>query len=158
MPKSSFVNLENEHKEIVSVIERFLKESNSKCVYLVDKDGKLIAAKGETEHIDSTSLASLIAGSIAATGELAKLMGEKEFSVLFHEGERNNLHISVVGQGGILVVLFDGRSSLGLVKLRAKKGSEDLNIIMERLLRRHEETASEEPVVELTDEDIEKIF
>lgn len=158
MPKSSFVNFENEHTEIVSVIERFLKESNSKCVYLVDRDGKLIAARGETEHIDSTSLAALIAGSIAATGELAKLMGEQEFSVLFHEGERNNLHISVVGRGGILVVLFDGRSSLGLVKLRAKKGSEDLNIIMQRLLRRHEEAAGEEPVVELTDEDIEKIF
>jgi len=64
----------------------------------------------------------LTAGNIAATGGLAKLIGEREFSILFHEGERDNLHISIVGQRVILVVIFDQKSSLGLVRLRVKEG------------------------------------
>ena len=46
------------------------------------------------------------AGNVAATDGLAKLIGEKEFSILFHEGERDNIHISLVAQRVILVVIF----------------------------------------------------
>ncbi len=62
-----------------------------------------------------------MAGKIAATGGLAKLIGEKEFSTLFHEGVRDKLHISIVASRVILVVIFDSRSRLGLVRLRVKK-------------------------------------
>ena len=68
-----------------------------------------------------TSLASLAAGNIAATGGLASLIGEKEFSILFHEGERDNMHISVIDNRLILVVIFDKRSSVGLVRLRVRR-------------------------------------
>jgi hypothetical protein len=73
---------------------------------------------GETQGLDATSLASLIAGSIAATASLAKLMGEQEFLSVFHEGQKDHMHVSVVGQRVILVVMFDQRSSLGLIRLR----------------------------------------
>jgi predicted regulator of Ras-like GTPase activity (Roadblock/LC7/MglB family) len=84
---------DEEYREITAIVEKLLREANAKCVYLVDKDGQLITSSGDTRHIDATSLASLTAGNIAATGGLAKLIGEKEFSILFHEGERDNLHI-----------------------------------------------------------------
>ena len=86
------VMYEEEFKRINSVIDRLAKEANAKLIFLVDKNGQLIANCGETESIDTTSLASLTAGNIAATGGLAKLIGEKEFSVLFHEGEKDNIH------------------------------------------------------------------
>lgn len=150
---------EEEYQEITSVIEKLLREANSKCVYLVDKDGQLISATGETKDIDATSLASLTAGNIAATGGLAKLIGEKEFSILFHEGERDNIHISVVGQRVILVVIFDKRSSLGLVRLRVKKASEDLTKSIQKLMSRMEAGAEKENVLkEITDDDIERLF
>ncbi|HEY7746900.1 MAG TPA: roadblock/LC7 domain-containing protein, partial [Desulfuromonadales bacterium] len=95
-PQSTFVMYDEELKRINAVIEKLLRESNSKVIFLVDKNGQLISAVGETEHLDTTSLASLTAGNIAATGGLAKLIGEKEFSILFHEGEKDNLHISIV--------------------------------------------------------------
>ncbi|MDO8426538.1 MAG: roadblock/LC7 domain-containing protein, partial [Deltaproteobacteria bacterium] len=136
MPQSSFIMYDEEYREITAVVERLLRDANAKCVYLVDKDGQLISSSGDTKDIDSTSLASLTAGNIAATGGLAKLIGEKEFSILFHEGERDNLHISVVGQRVILVVIFGKRSSLGLVRLRAKRASEELNKSIQRLLDR----------------------
>ena len=73
-----------------------------------------------------TSLSSLTAGNVAATGGIAKLLREKEFTSQFHEGEKTNVHITLVGSRVILVVLFDERSSLGLVRLRVKKATEEL--------------------------------
>ncbi|MBI5344627.1 MAG: roadblock/LC7 domain-containing protein [Deltaproteobacteria bacterium] len=159
MPQSAFIMHDAELKEINSVIEKLLTEANAKCVYLVDKDGQLIASSGETKDIDSTSLASLTAGNIAATGGLAKLIGEKEFSILFHEGERDNLHISVVGGRVILVVIFDKRSSLGLVRLRVRKASEEVNNTIQRLLERMRSGAGKEHLLEeISDDDIERLF
>ncbi|MCK4502414.1 MAG: roadblock/LC7 domain-containing protein, partial [Desulfuromonadales bacterium] len=110
-PQSSLVMYDEEYQRILLLLERLLRESNSKVIFLVDKNGQLIAATGETAGLDTTSLASLTAGNIAATGGLAKLIGEKEFSILFHEGEKDNIHISIIGGRVILVVIFDQRSS-----------------------------------------------
>jgi len=150
---------EEEYKEITAVIEKLLREANAKCVYLVDKDGQLIASSGDTKDIDATSLASLTAGNIAATGGLAKLIGEKEFSILFHEGEKDNLHISVVEQRVILVVIFDKQSSLGLVRLRVRKASEELGKSIQRLMARMSEGSEKESLLEeISDDDIERLF
>ncbi len=160
MEKSSLIMFEEEFKKTVYVLDKLLRDANAKVVFLVDKDGQLIASSGETGDIDTTSLASLTAGNIAATGGIARLLGEKEFSILFHEGEKDNIHISVVANRVILVVIFDQRSSLGLVRLRVKRASEELTGIIERILQRNaKETLKEKPLFsEITDEDIEKLF
>jgi len=161
-PQSTFVMYDEELKRINAVIEKLLRESNSKVIFLVDKNGQLISAVGETEHLDTTSLASLTAGNIAATGGLAKLIGEKEFSILFHEGEKDNLHISIVAGRVILVVIFDQRSSLGLVRLRVKKASDELGVIFEDLARKAQEMeksgSNQSPFAEITDDDIDNLF
>jgi TPP-dependent trihydroxycyclohexane-1,2-dione (THcHDO) dehydratase len=90
------------------------------------------------------------------------LIGEKEFSILFHEGEKDNLHISIVGGRVILVVLFDNRSSLGLVRLRVKKASDELTAIFDGLMHKAEEKeksgAADLPFAEITDDDIDNLF
>lgn len=162
MANPQMVMYDEEFKLINGVIEKLLRESNSKVIFLVDKNGQLISGVGETDRFDTTSLASLTAGNIAATGGLAKLIGEKEFSILFHEGEKDNLHISIVGGRVILVVLFDNRSSLGLVRLRVKKASEELTAIFGRLMQKAEEKEksgdSDFPFAEITDDDIDNLF
>ncbi|KAF0220881.1 MAG: roadblock/LC7 family [Geobacteraceae bacterium] len=162
MANPQMVMYDEEFKLINGVIEKLLRESNSKVIFLVDKNGQLISGVGDTERFDTTSLASLTAGNIAATGGLAKLIGEKEFSILFHEGEKDNLHISIVGGRVILVVLFDSRSSLGLVRLRVKKASEELTAIFGRLMQKAEEKEksgdSDFPFAEITDDDIDNLF
>lgn len=159
---SSFVMYDEEFKRINVVIEKLLRDANAKVIFLVDKNGQLISAVGETENLDTTSLASLTAGNIAATGGLAKLIGEKEFSILFHEGERDNLHISIVAGRVILVVIFDQRSSLGLVRLRVKKGSDELGVIFADLAKKAEEIEksgnAQSPFAEITDDDIDNLF
>lgn len=162
MSNQQLVMHEEELQEINDVIGRLLKEANSTVIFLVDKDGQFISGVGETERFDTTSLASLTAGNIASTGGLAKLIGEKEFSILFHEGEKENLHISIVAGRIILVVLFDSRSSLGLVRLRVKKSSEELAAIFEKLIKKSEErekrSSSDFPFAEITDDDIDNLF
>lgn len=159
---SSFVMYDEELKRINAVIEKLRRESNSKVIFLVDKNGQMISATGETEHLDTTSLASLTAGNIAATGGLAKLLGEKEFSILFHEGEKDNLHISIVAGRVILVVIFDQRSSLGLVRLRVKKASDELETIFADLATKAAQIekvgAPHSPFAEITDDDIDNLF
>ncbi len=162
MANPQMVMYDEEFKQILAVIEKLLREANSKVIFLVDKNGQLIAGVGEVEKFDTTSLASLTAGNIAATGGLAKLIGEKEFSILFHEGEKDNLHISIVGGRVILVVLFDSRSSLGLVRLRVKKASDELTSIFNRLMQKSEEKEKsgdvDFPFAEITDDDIDNLF
>src|SRR5512141_3041381 len=126
MNGSDLVMYEDEFRKIDEELQRLYIQTNAKVVFLVDKNGQLIASAGDTHDMDTTSLASLTAGNIAATGGLARLLGEKEFSILFNEGEKDNIHISLIGQRIILVVIFDKRSSLGLVRLRVKKVSEAL--------------------------------
>jgi len=162
MASPQMVMYDEEFKQINIVIEKLLREANAKVIFLVDKNGQLISGVGEVERFDTTSLASLTAGNIAATGGLAKLIGEKEFSILFHEGEKDNLHISIVGGRVILVVLFDSRSSLGLVRLRVKKASDELTVIFEGLMQKAEEKeksgTTDFPFAEITDDDIDNLF
>ena len=164
MAAPDIVMYEEEFNQIKQIISKLRIDANAKVVFLVDKNGQQIAAHGEIENLDTTSLASLTAGNVAATDGLAKLIGEKEFSILFHEGEKDNIHISIVASRVILVVIFDERSSLGLVRLRVKKASGDLNDVFARIMAKVERekkeagTAFESPFAEITDEDIDSLF
>jgi predicted regulator of Ras-like GTPase activity (Roadblock/LC7/MglB family) len=154
---------EEEYQQIKDTLQRLQVDSNARVVFLVDKNGQQIAAHGDMRNLDATSLASLTAGNVAATDGLAKLIGEKEFSILFHEGERDNIHISLVAQRVILVVIFDDRSSLGLVRLRVKKASQELERTFEQLLKKAEAERGnlnrfDSPFAEITDEDIDSLF
>ena len=155
---------EEEYQRIKAVIAKLRNESNAKLVFLVDKNGQQIAAQGQLENFDATSLASLTAGNVAATDGLAKLIGEKEFSILFHEGERDNIHISIVAQRVILVVIFDSLSSLGLVRLRVKKASVELTDVFDKIINKINSDRDsgvvdmESPFAEITDEDIDSLF
>jgi predicted regulator of Ras-like GTPase activity (Roadblock/LC7/MglB family) len=163
MTGSDLVMYEEEFRKIDTELQKLYQQANAKVVFLVDKNGQLIASAGETHDIDTTSLASLTAGNIAATGGIARLLGEKEFTILFHEGEKDNIHISLIGQRIILVVIFDGRSSLGLVRLRVKKSAEALGKIFEEITQKVEKEKGEGKLeesifAEISDEDIDNLF
>lgn len=159
MPSNSALVLEAPQQEAIQqVIERLLRDARARSVFLIEKNGQLLASSGETEELDKDSLASLTAGNIAATGGLAKVIGEQEFSILFHEGEKDNLHLSLVAERMILVVLFDERSSLGLVRLRLKRATNALEKLLEDVLATSAQPASSNPLAEITDEDIDNLF
>jgi predicted regulator of Ras-like GTPase activity (Roadblock/LC7/MglB family) len=122
---------EDQIKQIDKALMRIIKESEAKCALLVDKDGHLITRQGFTHTLDTTALAALLAGSFASTKEIARLVGEPEFSVLFHQGKRDHIHISLIGERSILVIIFDDRTTIGMVRLYAKEVGESLKEILE---------------------------
>ncbi len=164
MTAPDLVLYEEEFQKIKDALQRLRQDANAGVVFLVDKNGQQIAAIGDLSTPDTTSLASLTAGNVAATDGLARLIGEKEFSILFHEGEKDNIHISIVAQRVILVVIFDERSSLGLVRLRVRRATSELEKIFEEIalkVQREKEALHvdfEPPFSEITDDDIDRLF
>ena len=164
MAAPEIVMYEEEFGQIKQIVSKLRVDANAKVVFLVDKNGQQITAHGDIENLDTTSLASLTAGNVAATDGLARLIGEKEFSILFHEGEKDNIHISIVAGRVILVVIFDERSSLGLVRLRVKKAQGELTTVFEGIIEKVEKekasagAAVESPFAEITDDDIDALF
>ncbi len=130
MTQENQVLYEEEIEQIDRVLTRLIKEAEAKCALLVDKDGHLITRQGFTHTLDTTALAALLAGSFASTKEIARLVGEPEFSVLFHQGKRDHIHISLIGERTILVIIFDDRTTIGMVRLYAKEISETLQEIL----------------------------
>lgn len=108
---------ENDIRKIDKVMEEFLKLSQAKCSLLVDKDGHLITRVGGAADFNQDTISALVAGSFAATKEMAKIMGENEFSALYHQGENDNIQLSLVGDRTILTVIFDDSTTLGMVRL-----------------------------------------
>jgi len=155
---NNLVMYEEELNQIVRICETLQKDSNGKAVLVIDKNGQAIAQAGEVEQLDVTSLSSLTAGNVAATGGIAQLLAEKEFAGQFHEGERTNVHISIVAQRLILVVLFDERSSLGLVRLRVRKAATELTSVIDVLVKKSESSSQPSVFAEITDADIDNLF
>jgi predicted regulator of Ras-like GTPase activity (Roadblock/LC7/MglB family) len=162
MNDTQLVMYDEDYRKVLAVIQKLVRDANAKGIFVVDRNGQLIGEAGEMRGVDTTSLASLTAGCIAATGGLAKIVGEDEFPIHFHQGQRDNLHITLVAKRIILVVVFDDRSSLGLVRLRVKKAGADLAKVFEQIQKRSEQASAggggDAPFSEITDEDIDNLF
>lgn len=118
------------YKEDVDRIDKllaeFLRLSGAKCALLIDKEGHLVTKRGELRTIDIDTISALVAGSFAATKEMARLLGEEEFTAMFHQGERDNIQLSLVGDRTLLTILFDDRTTVGMVRLYASETAKKL--------------------------------
>ena len=163
MPTSDMVLYDEEFLKIKDAIGRLRHDANAKVVLLIDRNGQEIAVIGDVENLDTTAVASLAAGNVAATDGLAKLIGDSDFSSLTHEGVKESLNITLIGKRVVLLVIFDDRSSLGLVRLRVKRSSEELVKIFDLILAKAEAERErgggmESPFAEITDDDIDALF
>ena len=133
MVKADWTIYEEDYWAITSVLKELLKNSNSQSVLLIDKTGQMIASVGVEPDFDLMSFASLCAADFEANSQLAKLIGEKDFSTLYHQGADDSMYLARVAEHVILVVLFNKRTTLGLVRLRVKKAVGGLNSILSRI-------------------------
>ena len=143
MRQADLVIYEEQIEKIEKALGRLIKDAQAKCVLLVDKDGHLITRQGFTQSLDTTALAALLAGSFASTREIARLLGEPEFSILFHQGKKDHIHITLVGERTILAVIFDDRTTIGMVRLYAKETAENLERILSSASRQDRQTGEE---------------
>lgn len=155
---------EDDHAALQKAASELLRDSEANACFLIDKNGQQLTAVGEYDNIDTTSLATLTAGNVAATDGLAKLLGERGFTILFHEGEQDNIHISIVGDLAILVVIFNEKTSVGMVRLRVKQTTDKLESILLAALEKRKSQKKDvldegrSKLADITDEDIENLF
>lgn len=128
----------NDLTRIEKVLVEFIRLSGSKSVILVDKEGHMITRAGEVPSFDQDTISALVAGSFSATREMARLLGEQQFSALFHQGERDNIQLSIVGDRTILTVIFDDATTLGMVRLYVGQAVEKLEQLFQDIAAEHE--------------------
>ena len=114
------------------LLREFLKLSNAKCAMLVDREGHMVTRQGVTRDLDMDTISALVAGSFAATREMARVLGEDEFSVLFHQGKTDNIQLSLVGDRTLLTVIFDEATTVGMVRLYAAETTKRLADLFEK--------------------------
>jgi predicted regulator of Ras-like GTPase activity (Roadblock/LC7/MglB family) len=164
MPFESVNIFEQDFWEINENLEELRKSANAETVLLIDKAGQLITSAGDIASIDMSAFASLSAADFAATNQLALLIGESEFSTLFHQGKNLSLYVSVVAQSVILVVIFGQKTTLGLVRLKVNNIGKKLTVIFDRIFEKlgtaqeKKETDFGDDFFEEADSEIDNLF
>lgn len=133
MVRAEWAIFEEDYWAITNALEALAQSSQSKHVLLVDRTGQLIAQVGEDPTFDTQSFASLCAADFEANYALAKLIGEDDFSTLYHQGAKESMYLGKIEKGVVVAVVFDRTTTLGLVRLRVKKAVEELNVIIDGL-------------------------
>ncbi|MCK5832569.1 roadblock/LC7 domain-containing protein [bacterium] len=122
--------------KLETVLAGFIEESGARLAMLVGKSGVILSRKGDFSGVELQSLAALTAGSFASTQALAKVVGEKEFLGVFHQGKRSNIYISLVADFGILVAVFDVSTTVGMIRLCAREATKKLEPIIAEIIQR----------------------
>lgn len=111
---------ENDAVQLTSLLTSFVGETQAHCALLCDRSGRLLTKSGDTGAMDNITFASLVAGDFAASDQLARLLGEQEFSSLYHAGEGRSMFLADVAGYGILAAVFDTRTTLGMIRLKSR--------------------------------------
>ena len=141
--ESRLVFYKEDIQQIDSTLREFLSRSKSQAALLVDKDGHLITQEGSADmtETDVDTISALVAGCVAATREMARILGEEEFSVLFHQGKTDSIQLSLVGDRTLLTVIFDEATTVGMVRLYASETARRLS----DLFAKHERERRQNP-------------
>lgn len=121
---------------INEVLVNFVRKSDARCVLLIDKDGHLVARQGIMQGIDGTSLAALVAGSFASTREVAKQLGEDQFTVLFHQGESRVIHLTLVGERTLQLAVFHSGAKAGMIQVMCRELATQVTVLLEDIANR----------------------
>jgi predicted regulator of Ras-like GTPase activity (Roadblock/LC7/MglB family) len=153
---------ERDHTRIDKLLQAFLFDSSARCVLLVDRTGQLVTTAGEKPEFDSTAFASLAAADFSANDQLASMIGENEFSSLFHQGEKESMYLADVAKRVILVVLFDNRTTLGMIRIKVKGLVRELGGIFHEMFERYAAgqpaTRVEAAFVDEAEDEIDRLF
>jgi predicted regulator of Ras-like GTPase activity (Roadblock/LC7/MglB family) len=127
---------ENDFQAIDRVLERLLEKTNALSVHLIDRSGQLITTSGRSADFDATAFASLIAADFTANAEVSQLLGEASIEAVVNEGRSRSVYSCLLAGRVIMCTVFDRRSTLGLVRLRAGRAARELDGVFKGLFEK----------------------
>lgn len=130
--RKGLVISDEQMKVIDGVLAKLQHVTGSHFVALVSTSGQPITVSPPDVQSDTLSLAALAAGSFAATRQLAEVLKEREFTLLFHEGKESNLHVIQVTDQILMLLTFGHETQVGLVRLYTTRALTVLKPIFER--------------------------
>jgi predicted regulator of Ras-like GTPase activity (Roadblock/LC7/MglB family) len=122
--------------DIARTLQALLKSTQARFLLLVDKDGHLLTREGEASSTEMDTLSGQVAGSFAAVRQMAKLVGERGYSMRFDYGERDSVQLSMVGERTILAVVFEGRTAQGMIQLYSHQVAAKLTELFDQIADR----------------------
>jgi len=129
---SSFILTREKVDTVRSLIDKNLIRAGVSKVMVIDDAGNILTECGEDSNIvDTTSLAALAAANFGATSQIAKLIGEDDFSLLFHQGKKLSVHFIRIGKELIMMSVFKDDLSLGLIRCRIAELIDPIKNILE---------------------------
>lgn len=117
-------------------LDGFLEFAGARCAILIDREGHLVTRRGDAAGSNMEALSALVAGTFAATREVAAILGEDAFNTLSHQGGHQSIQVSIVGERTLLAVVWDERSNLGLVRFYAQETTKRLESIFDEIAQR----------------------
>jgi predicted regulator of Ras-like GTPase activity (Roadblock/LC7/MglB family) len=130
MKPRDMVIQEEDATRITQILTRFLGDSGAGEALLIDRGGQLLAMDGVSRPLDTVSISALTAAAFSSTAAMAQLLGETEFTMLFHEGAKWSIHVSTVDKEAILLAIFDERTTVGMVRVFAKEASRAVGAVL----------------------------
>ena len=127
---------ENDFQAIDRVLEKLLEKTNALSVHLIDRSGQLITTSGRSADFDATAFASLVAADFTANAEVSLLLGETSIEAVVNEGRSRSVYSCLLAERVIMCTVFDRRSTLGLVRLRAGRAAKELDGVFKRLFEK----------------------
>ncbi|MCC6551459.1 MAG: roadblock/LC7 domain-containing protein [Polyangiaceae bacterium] len=131
-------------------IARLVGEASATAAMVVRGDGQLLTwAGGLTEP---SALGALAAGSMAASEALLASVDDGGRPSLSLDGREQSFFLTEIDHGAFLLVIFDRRCSLGLVRLRARRLVQEARPWMAGL------RVEAAVLVDLGDEEVDALF
>lgn len=122
-----------------AVLSQLVTKANLLLAVLINKDGRLLTNQGSLELVDTVSLAALVAGNSASTLAIANLVGETEFSTMYHQGRDKHIYIAVVDDNTFLALIFDDRTNIDRVKVFARQFDRQLKTALAQVYNKTED-------------------
>lgn len=126
-PTGNLVLTEAGVNALNALLSQLQQDCGARAVLLVEKSGQLITAQGQTSTLDTLSLAALLSGSFASTRALARLLGERNFRMMFQQGKTESVFVVSLETTDLVAIVFSDDVTVGLVKFKALEALERIN-------------------------------
>ena len=116
----AFPQLYEEDMQVIGkVLSDLVKKSEALLTMVVEKAGYLIQQHGNSDALDTTTLATLGSNAYNATQFMAQLVNEHNFTSMYQQGETYSTLILNIDEDCILVLIFGTDQTVGSMKYYA---------------------------------------